>query len=194
MDAMKKADAARIKAILSTQVDSYRPKYGRNVQNFKRQCVIVGTTNRDDYLYDETGERRKFPVEIGERIDINWINLNREQLFAEAMHRYKQGETWWDYPEVAANAIRDRKMSREFNEDRFDSWSEIISDYLSQNSKLETTVNDVLLNALHFEPNRISRNDQMRASKCLKTIGFQPMRAKKNGVNVRFWCRAEAWT
>ena len=61
----KKTEVETIKAFISRQSDNYRPAYGRQDIVSARTCVFVGTTNRDDYLVDETGNRRFLPVKTG---------------------------------------------------------------------------------------------------------------------------------
>ncbi|GIR24992.1 MAG: hypothetical protein CM15mP39_08030 [Synechococcus sp.] len=55
-----KRESETLKKFLSAQVDNVRKPYGRGVETLQRTCGIVGTTNRDDFIKDPTGNRR-FP-------------------------------------------------------------------------------------------------------------------------------------
>ncbi len=82
------------KAFLTRQSDRYRKPYGRSVEDHPRQCVIICTTNENQYLRDATGNRRFLPVSCG-TIAIEELEANRDQLFAEAVAAYRNGEPWW---------------------------------------------------------------------------------------------------
>lgn len=94
-----KAEIALIKAFISAKVDRYRPSYGRVVEAYRRQCVLIGTTNENTYLRDRTGNRRFWPVPVRFRINIPWVSRNRDQLLAEAYVRYQNGERFTPTPE-----------------------------------------------------------------------------------------------
>lgn len=76
-----------LKSIITTQVDTYRAPYGREIEAHPRRCVFAMTTNDSKYLKDETGNRRWLPVACNGDADIEWLKENRDQLFAEAYHR-----------------------------------------------------------------------------------------------------------
>ncbi len=92
----KKSTSEAYKAFISKQEDSYRPAYGRKVEVYPRQCVFFATTNEPAFLKGDTGNRRFWTVEC-DRADIMkdvWDELpqEREQIWAEAVHRFKEGE------------------------------------------------------------------------------------------------------
>ena len=97
----KRSDVETIKNFISKTEDSYRPAYGEFIRTFKRQCVFFGTTNDPEFLRDRTGNRRFWPVEVkGPEVVPEGgvlIGLEEEvdQLWAEAVVRYRAGEVLW---------------------------------------------------------------------------------------------------
>lgn len=92
LTAFKRADSEQIKQFFSSTVDRFRGAYGKFVQPHKRQCVIFCTTNKRQYLYDLTGNRRFWPVWIDQPIKLAWLRKWRGQLFAEALQAWKAGD------------------------------------------------------------------------------------------------------
>jgi predicted P-loop ATPase len=93
LSALTRAEVEDVKQWISQTFDRFRVPYGHYTHRFERQCVFAGTTNRDDYLRDETGGRRFWPIRTG-TIDLDTLRRDRDQLWAEAVHRYRAGETW----------------------------------------------------------------------------------------------------
>jgi hypothetical protein len=87
---LRKGDIEHLKTFLSRRVDRARLAYGRMPVEQPRQCVIVGTTNDERYLRDNTGNRRFWPVRVG-RFDVESLRADRDQLWAEAAHREATG-------------------------------------------------------------------------------------------------------
>lgn len=126
LNSVKGAAVLKTKTFISRKSDSYRDPYGRMNDDHPRQCVLVGTTNDQAYLRDPTGNRRWWPVETNGTVDVAWLQANRDQMFAEALHLRAQGPVMlWLSSELEAEAIKVR-------ESRFESdvWEDRIEEYL----------------------------------------------------------------
>lgn len=91
LSSMGKAEVTAVKAFITSKVDRYRPAYARTIEEFPRQCVLIGTTNENTYLRDRTGNRRFWPIPVRQPIKTSWLARWREQLFAEAYALYIEG-------------------------------------------------------------------------------------------------------
>jgi predicted P-loop ATPase len=111
--AIIKADPERFKSFMTRTEEIYLPRFGRVEVHELRQFVGVGTTNKQDqgYLTDETGNRRVWPLKCG-RIDLEALEADREQYFAEAVYRYGEGSPWWPTPELEALLIKPEQDAR----------------------------------------------------------------------------------
>jgi predicted P-loop ATPase len=87
---MKRADVQQVKGFLSRRVDRARVAYGRIATDVARQFIVIGTTNQQDYLRDDTGNRRIWPVHT-ERFDLEALQRDVDQLWAEAAVMEKAG-------------------------------------------------------------------------------------------------------
>ena len=102
-DALSRSAASRAKAFLSTQVDTYRAPYARVAEDRLREWVAAATINpgAQNYLRDESGNVRFWTVAVGvgwpkgQRVDITGLRAARDQLWAEAHHRFLSDEPWW---------------------------------------------------------------------------------------------------
>lgn len=186
----RESHADDMKALISIEVDTYRVPYGATTMDYPRQCVFAGTLNSREWNADQTGGRRFWPVECGE-INLDYITANREQLFAEAVHRYRKGESWWDVPRGTAEEQQEQRRIK-------DEWEGLIERYITEGvdrtmpgpaqwyprvSPLETlTVMDILTNCLGVPEGRCDRSLQMRVSNCLKALDWEKFRSNVAGT------------
>ena len=89
---MKRAEVETVKAYASRQVDRARPAYGRFLKQQPRHSIEVGTTNGDEYLQSQTGNRRFWPMTVLKAIDLEKLRADRLQLWGEAAHYQSRGE------------------------------------------------------------------------------------------------------
>jgi hypothetical protein len=86
-----KADVRAIKAFMSRQTDRARLAYARRAGSFPRQCIFIGSTNDREYLKDDTGGRRFWPVACEvEEIDTDALERHVDQVWAEAFAIYRE--------------------------------------------------------------------------------------------------------
>jgi putative DNA primase/helicase len=123
-------DAALIKAFITSQRDRYRPAYARFEVNQPRTCVFVGTTNVDEVLLDATGDRRFLPVRVavgGQPIDVDRLERDAPQIWAEALARFRAGERWHVSADVAELQAADAERWRPI-----DPWADHIRIWLDR--------------------------------------------------------------
>lgn len=170
LDGLSRAESERIKAFVSSSVDTYRPPYGKSDVSIPRSCVFIGTTNSDTYLQDATGNRRWWPVRVG-TIDLQAIERDRAQLWAEAVVAYDQGERWHldaAHEQLAATEQADRVA--------VDPWHWVIDEHACRRDSVTTSE---ILSLLDIPVGRRTRHDEQRVGACLRLLGF----TRKRGPN-----------
>jgi DNA polymerase I-like protein with 3'-5' exonuclease and polymerase domains len=106
MSAWRKSDVEEQKAALTRCVDTDRPAYGYEVRSYPRRACLAFSTNDVEFMQDATGDRRYWPIStIRERIDIEGLRRDRDQILAEALYRLRGGELHWPTPEEEERVI-----------------------------------------------------------------------------------------
>ena len=180
MHAMNRAESTQLKAFITRTTERYRPSYGRKEVVEPRQCVFIGTTNRDTYLRDETGGRRFWPVKVGS-IDIEALERDRDQVFAEAVALYRRKAVWWPDKDFEREHIMPEQAARY----EADAWEENIAAYVADAGKV--TISQVAREALFIETPRIGTADQRRIAAALEQLGWH--RLPKDWQGKRPWAR-----
>jgi putative DNA primase/helicase len=186
LDALKGREETRVKMYVSARVDTYRPSYGARARDFRRQIVFAGTTNEDTYLTDSSGNRRWWPVRVGQ-VDVEAIRRNRDQLWAEAVARYDTGAAWHvDTPELRALCEAEQR-EREIE----DPWLPLVVEWLAEpQQKLRrerqgVTTTEVLAGAIRMEPDRMRRSEQTRVGYILRRLEWKAAQRREGGGRVR---------
>jgi predicted P-loop ATPase len=197
LDTMGRAEVSTVKAFMSRTQDRFRPPYGKRLVDLPRQCVFAGSVNPEGgYLKDPTGGRRFWPV-VCSMIDLDALQRDRDQLWAEARDRFRRGEPWWlesrELDALAAEEQAERYQG--------DAWDEPIEAYLEneidwlengygerkpyrrpRSAPLhDVSVAEVMERALGIEKARWTQADQNRVVRSLVSMGFKQTRARKGG-------------
>lgn len=175
---MKRAEVEAIKVFASRTVDRARPAYGRFRVDRPRRCIFVATTNLRTYLKSDTGDRRFWPVATG-RIEVDAIEYERDQLWAEAVHRVQAGESigldskWW------IEAARVQASRQEL-----DPWHDDVKAIIDKKEVRDTSITQVLTEFLRLEIKHVGQVEQNRAARVLRMLGFERYQKREFGTQV----------
>lgn len=181
LSALKRADINQVKAFITSTKDTYIPMYGRaGAQTFPRICVPVWTLNPTEagFLTDDQN-RRFLIVEILEKLDIEYLKTNREQIFAEAMEMYRQGIQPYKLVELIAGEAED--IANQNKQD--DLWETLIAEWVIKGNRTEVSTKDIFTDVLGcWREIDFDKKAQMRIASCLVKLGFK--RIKSNGKSA----------
>jgi putative DNA primase/helicase len=189
-------DVERFKAFVSRQTDRYRRAYDRLTKDWPRQATLVGTSNDLIYL-DTTGNRRFWAIPLAGRVDVAKITADRDQLWAEATHRWKNKESWWlsDALEEIAAKIQAGYVDDDQLEVPIEEWIEQHRDHAGAIAPFEMAALYPMLreplglgsSGLVAGPTIPSKPDQNRVANCLKHLGFRKERRWVAGQTRVVW-------
>jgi predicted P-loop ATPase len=187
-------DVSRTKSFMSRPSDRFRRPYGKHAVQQPRQCCFGCTTNKSEYLPDETGNRRWWPIECI-TIDLQKLAADRDQIFGEAVALYQQGEPWWlDTPELnkLATAEQDERQVP-------DSWDAPISLHLDRPFRLvpqadgtlrkvfdqppldSVTVSEILRDVIGLDIGKWGQNEETRVAKSLQKLRWKRKQSRTGG-------------
>ena len=178
------------KNLITTRVDEVRFPYASLPSKLARRFVLIGTTNRNQFLVDSTGNRRFVPLEIGANFQIPWKQLQteRDSLWAAAVQAYRDG-VGYEFNSGEIAAISD--YIQEFGDP--DPWMDKVAAYISIRS--EVTAAEVLSNALEIDPRNQSRREGRRVADVLQSMGWRRLVTSRKdpttgkSKSVRIWQR-----
>jgi predicted P-loop ATPase len=169
---MKKAEVEQVKAFASRQSDDARPAYGYFLKRQARHSIEVGTTNSDEYLQSQTGNRRFWPLRVAQMINIFALKRDRLQLWGEAAYCESLGESitldeeLWP---VAAIEQEERRTK--------DAWEDILSDMQKiihrEFDREFVSSADVLTHMLGIPIGQQNTSHTMRVATVLKRLGWE---------------------
>jgi len=132
LGSIKRSDVEQVKAYIARQEDNYRPAYGAVMERHPRQCVFCGTTNETYFLKGDTGNRRFWVMAVNADLrrvadPREALERDRDQLWAEAVMRYRQGEALY-LPTDFEKEARERQDN--FNDNADDPLIELVGQFL----------------------------------------------------------------
>ena len=184
LESFNRAEASAVKAFVSSTEDNFRAPYERANERHARQTCFAATTNASEYLKDWTGNTRFWPLETG-TILIDEIAEDRDQLLAEAVALYRQGERAFPTQQQAAQLFEPEQRLRMITHP----WEEAIHDYCDTPWKTEVTAAQCLEH-LGFKLDKLNPQgtEAQRVGNILKGLGWKKKR-QSEGRRLWVWQR-----
>ena len=144
----------------------------------QRRTVFVATTNDYQFLSDGP-ERRFWPLQVVNKINVDWIEANRVQLFAEALHMYNAGIKWFL---TDAEEITLERMQQAFIIS--DPWA-IAQSVLQNNNPEALPTTDAIMDALDIPQAQRNVGYSRRISQICRDLGYQVKQTKGKRIWVK---------
>lgn len=177
-----------IKSFITRTHEEWTPKFKEFGTKFARRLVFVGTTNQDEILSDETGNRRFLPVTVERKIDTDAVRSDLLLLWAEGRELYRKNGVMWQAAERLAPEQHAQYMVN-------DAWSDDIAEWLdgyemdatAPRWHSEFSTKDVLRGALSIAASISNKSHEMRIGKALRGLGFVRDQKRRDGKPTRMW-------
>ena len=184
MTGARQADLENLKTFISQQDDgTVRFAYRRDPETMLRRCVLAGTSNNEFMLpNDPTGLRRFVPIKLNDpkHATESYIAEQRDQLWAEALLRYRKGERAglpFELREEASKIAARHRSADEIVEDKVKALPETLRTGASLQEITEHMGYDGL----------VSKSESMRVSTALRNLGWTKQRKNLRGKQERVW-------
>lgn len=192
--ALSRSDDATTKQFITQQFDMYRPPYGRRVVTQPRRCVLGGTVNHDVYLKDESGNRRFWPIQAGDGVDLEKLEAEIDQIWAEAVYWYDAGERWWA-------TLEEQPLFEAQQEERLQTnpWDTLIHHYVNGTGRwherpsgklMRCTGAELLEKALGVEPSKMTPKMAADVGRIILGLGWSKRR-ESAPPRERYYVRQE---
>lgn len=189
MEFMSKVEVASFKSWMTITADKERLAYKRRSKLYPRRCIVLGSINpeKDDgYLTDETGNRRFWPIAVRD-LKREELIRDRDQLFAEAVVRYKSGEPCYITDATLQERIKEVQESRM----RGDFWLPIIQEWISGIGGQVPLTNQAIAEYALKKPYALmTPTDARRVGKVMRKLGYMLSKPKWVGsaqTSARVW-------
>jgi putative DNA primase/helicase len=169
MTGFTRRDHSHIIATITIRKDIYRASYGRRTVEHPRTAVFAATSNNDDYLQDTRGIRRYWPIRC-QAIDLDILRAQREQVFAEAVLKYRSGAKWYEMPATAAREQLDRSAP--------DLWTDRIMQYADElvARRLNVTSERILIDAIELPRSKHTDAEKRRIARIMRENNWVQVR------------------
>lgn len=184
---MRVREIESVKAFISRTQENWVPKFKEFATTYPRRTVFVGTTNADEFLTDDTGNRRWLPVRVETVCDPDAVARDLLQLWAEAAAMFRAHGVLWQDAEKLARGEVDAFVE-------IDPWGPRIEAWLRDRSRMDPsdvlsyfdasagfTTHDVAQHALGISTRDLGRASEIRIGRVLKDLNCSRQRERRDG-------------
>lgn len=186
---LQQREAGSIKAFLSRSRDTWIPKYIEFATSYARRIVFIGTTNEEEFLADETGNRRWLPIKVGV-VDVLQIRNDCSQLWAEAACIFAAEGIAYQAAERLSSDEHGQYVVTDSWEDAIETWldgTDDLGDGGKQRRERPITVSELAIGALQMDIKTCGRSQELRIGKILRRFGFDKRSQRVAGVVRKVW-------
>lgn len=172
----KKSDIAALKGYITKDKDEFRRPYARSDSKYPRRTVYFGSVNPKHFLHDETGNRRFWTIECGDKFNCNH-GIDAAQLWAQVYQWYIAGERYW-----LSNEENDALNSHNLQFEPTNPYVELIQrayDFTVASMR-ELTVTEIA------EELRLEPTDQRVVRSLVSTLDKLGVKSYQKGIIVRY--------
>lgn len=181
----------QIKGFITQRSEEWIPKYKEFAHVAPRRCVFFGTTNKERFLIDETGNRRFLPIVVyNPKPDL--IARDRLQLWAEARELFHAEGVCWKDADRLCRSEHDKFMIE-------DTWGDILAEWLGMhNDQSGKTVNgdrkDLTNQTIFSEvfgmmPKQVEHKHEFRLGKVMKMLNYVKVNGRVEGSVRKIWVK-----
>ena len=177
-----------IKAFITRTHENWVPKYREFATQFPRRLVFIGTTNKEEFLADETGNRRWLPVRTT-LADIKAVVRDRDQLWAEARELFGVlGVDFKTAEELAKEVHGDHTITEAWAEDVL-RWLDEPDSLTGQTPRTREFLrnSEVAAGALGLPARQLGKREEMRIGAALRECGYIRKKQRVSGAPMWVW-------
>lgn len=186
----KSKEVEAVKSYITKLVDRYRRPFDRRTTDHKRQCVFVGTTNKEQFLTDKTGNRRWYPVKVNSSgYD---LHDHKEEVQHDILQAWAEAKYLYDHEDLKPFA--ERSLIAEIQEKQSQAVEDdyrvgLIENYLRGRDKV--CILELWQNALHNEYAKPTRKESNEIALILQ--GFEGWERGKSPERLEVYGTQRCW-
>ena len=188
---LRAREVEHVKSFITRSHEEWVPKFKEMKKAYPRRGIFIGSTNKSEFLQDESGHRRWLPFDVGV-CDPELLQADRDQLWAEALILFKSDGVCWQAAERLAGAEHEKFVVH-------DAWEESVDHWLQETEQLTGVINkdtlfsavDVLTEALKLDAKLITQGHKDRMARVLKELGYEQGRTTVNGRRKRIYKKSD---